>query len=250
MGSDEEEARSLSTVATHPFTRQATIGVHALGSTSSSLQSHRRSIRRRASESASTRTAAPHPSPPPARPFYNSSMVRLITQNLLSCPSRACAYPTNFPLSFRNVERLEMVDAEFNEEFMRGVLSRIEWNALRKSAAEVSFLPSSPSEWSRRGQNRQRGSPVPTAGASPPDGTGRTSFRCIVKTRRSHDCRRKRVGLERSMDAEEGDSCRNPQALAPGVDDSNRRVVCGPPADRETSVRSSATPTSRRNRPI
>ena len=66
-------------------------------------------------------------------------MVRLITQNLLSCPSRACAYPTNFPLSFRNVERLEMVDAEFNEEFMRGVLSRIEWNALRKSAAEVSL---------------------------------------------------------------------------------------------------------------
>lgn len=64
-------------------------------------------------------------------------MVRLITQNLLSCPSRACAYPTNFPLSFRNVERLEMVDAEFNEEFVRGVLSRLEWQALRKSAAEV-----------------------------------------------------------------------------------------------------------------
>ncbi|BGP56140.1 hypothetical protein JCM8202_005908 [Rhodotorula sphaerocarpa] len=64
-------------------------------------------------------------------------MVRLITQNLLSCPSRACAYPTNFPLSFRNVERLEMVDAEFNEEFVRGVLSRLEWQALRKSAAEL-----------------------------------------------------------------------------------------------------------------
>lgn len=64
-------------------------------------------------------------------------MVRLITQNLLSCPSRACAYPTNFPLSFRNVERIEMTDAEFNEEFLRGVLSRLEWAALRKSAAEV-----------------------------------------------------------------------------------------------------------------
>jgi len=31
-----------------------------------------------------------------------------------------------------------MVDAEYNEEFLRGVLSRLEWNALRKSAAEVS----------------------------------------------------------------------------------------------------------------
>jgi multifunctional methyltransferase subunit TRM112 len=64
-------------------------------------------------------------------------MVRLLTQNLLSCPSRVCAYPTNFPLSFRNVERLEVAEAEYNEEFLRGVLSRIEWDALRKSAAEV-----------------------------------------------------------------------------------------------------------------
>ncbi|GAA6052082.1 hypothetical protein JCM3770_006622 [Rhodotorula araucariae] len=64
-------------------------------------------------------------------------MVRLITQNLLSCPSRACAYPTNFPLTFRNVDKLLKVDAEFNEEFVRGVLSRIEWQALRKSAAEL-----------------------------------------------------------------------------------------------------------------
>lgn len=65
-------------------------------------------------------------------------MVRLITQNLLSCPSRACAYPTNFPLAFRNVQKLEVAEAEFSEEFLRGVLSRIEWAALRKSAAEVS----------------------------------------------------------------------------------------------------------------
>ncbi|BGP33002.1 hypothetical protein JCM10296v2_004791 [Rhodotorula toruloides] len=64
-------------------------------------------------------------------------MVRLITQNLLSCPSRACAYPINFPLSFRNVTKLEMVEADFNEEFLRGVLSRLEWQALRKSAAEL-----------------------------------------------------------------------------------------------------------------
>ncbi|GAA6005937.1 hypothetical protein JCM10207_007281 [Rhodosporidiobolus poonsookiae] len=64
-------------------------------------------------------------------------MVRLITQNLLSCPSRACSYPANFPLAFRNITRLEMAEQEFNEEFLRGVLSRIEWGALRKSAAEL-----------------------------------------------------------------------------------------------------------------
>jgi len=78
-----------------------------------------------------------HPRRRPPALLQPAKMVRLITQNLLSCPSRACAYPTNFPLTFRNVERLEMVDAEFNEEFVRGVLSRIEWQALRKSAAEV-----------------------------------------------------------------------------------------------------------------
>ena len=64
--------------------------------------------------------------------------VRLLTQNLLSCPSKACAYPANFPLSFRNVERIEMVEANFDEGFVRGVLRKLEWNALRKSAGEVS----------------------------------------------------------------------------------------------------------------
>lgn len=70
--------------------------------------------------------------------MYHTTRVRLITQNLLSCPSKVCAYPHNFPLSFRNVERLEMVEAEFNEGFVRGFLRKLEWDALRKSAGEVS----------------------------------------------------------------------------------------------------------------
>jgi hypothetical protein len=127
-------------------------------------------------------------------------MVRLITQNLLSCPSRACAYPTNFPLSFRNVERLEMVDAEFNEEFMRGVLSRIEWDALRKSAAEVSYITLFLLPRWRRDQDRQQRPPVPTTGASPPDGTGQRLVRYIAKTGRNgagtqHGCGRGRLVL-------------------------------------------------------
>ncbi|GAA6043756.1 hypothetical protein JCM8097_006655 [Rhodosporidiobolus ruineniae] len=64
-------------------------------------------------------------------------MVRLLTHNLLSCPSRACSYPSNFPLAFRNVDKLEHQEADYSEEFLRGVLSRIEWAALRKSAAEL-----------------------------------------------------------------------------------------------------------------
>ncbi|KAM0746298.1 Trm112p-domain-containing protein [Meredithblackwellia eburnea MCA 4105] len=64
-------------------------------------------------------------------------MVRLITQNLLSCPSNACAYPANFPLSFRDVSTIEVVETDFNEDFIRRHLPKLEWNALRKSAAEL-----------------------------------------------------------------------------------------------------------------
>lgn len=66
--------------------------------------------------------------------------VRLITQNLLSCPSKQCSYPANFPLRFQQVETLEQVEAEFNEGFIRGFLRKIEWDALRQSAAEVSSI--------------------------------------------------------------------------------------------------------------
>ncbi|KAI5477598.1 hypothetical protein MNV49_006085 [Pseudohyphozyma bogoriensis] len=64
-------------------------------------------------------------------------MVRLLTQNLLSCPSTHCTYPSNFPLSFQDVETIEIVEAEYKEEFLRGFLNRLEWAALRKSAAEL-----------------------------------------------------------------------------------------------------------------
>lgn len=66
-------------------------------------------------------------------------MVRLLTQNLICCPAKSCSYPANFPLSFSSVTDLQIVQAEFNEEFLRGYLNRIEWSALRKSAAEVSY---------------------------------------------------------------------------------------------------------------
>ncbi|SGY14486.1 BQ5605_C010g06198 [Microbotryum silenes-dioicae] len=64
-------------------------------------------------------------------------MVRLITHNLLSCPSKLCSYPTNFPLQFRNVSRIELIDQDFNEDFVRGFLSRLEWHALCTSAQQL-----------------------------------------------------------------------------------------------------------------
>ncbi|SCZ89173.1 BZ3501_MvSof-1269-A2-R1_Chr9g10068 [Microbotryum saponariae] len=64
-------------------------------------------------------------------------MVRLITHNLLSCPSKLCSYPTNFPLQFRNVSRIELIDQDFNEHFVRGFLSRLEWHALCTSAQQL-----------------------------------------------------------------------------------------------------------------
>ena len=67
-------------------------------------------------------------------------MVRLLTQNLIACPAKTCSFPSNFPLTFTDVEKVEIIETEFNEEFLRGYINKIEWNALRKSAAEVSCV--------------------------------------------------------------------------------------------------------------
>lgn len=88
-------------------------------------------------------------------------MVRLITHNLLACHSKACAGisfvnhsadnsdamdadsapptgpATNFPLKFRDA-KIELREAEFNEDFLKGFLPRIEWKALVDSARDVS----------------------------------------------------------------------------------------------------------------
>jgi hypothetical protein len=112
-------------------------------------------------------------------------MVRLITQNLLSCPSTLCAYPANFPLSFQDVEELEMVEAEYNPEFLRGVLSRLEWNALRNSAAEVSY-PCIPSLQCRivadRMERLKVGQPRSARTKSRPIGSSFSSRRVVKET--------------------------------------------------------------------
>lgn len=63
--------------------------------------------------------------------------MRLSTQNLLACPSNACTYPSNYPLSFRNVSQVSVVESEPNEAFLRNFVAKIDYAALRESAKEV-----------------------------------------------------------------------------------------------------------------
>ncbi len=64
--------------------------------------------------------------------------MRLLTHNLLACNARTCVTTSNnFPLAFKGVQ-LELIEAEFNEDFLRGFLPKIEWRALVETAKEVS----------------------------------------------------------------------------------------------------------------
>ena len=63
------------------------------------------------------------------------SMVRLITHNLLACHAKGCT-TNNFPLKFSNV-KLALREADFNPDFLRGFLPRIEWDALVQASREV-----------------------------------------------------------------------------------------------------------------
>jgi multifunctional methyltransferase subunit TRM112 len=63
------------------------------------------------------------------------TMVRLITHNLLACHAKGCN-ANNFPLRFQNVQ-LEIREAEFNPDFLRAFLPKLEWQALVNTAREV-----------------------------------------------------------------------------------------------------------------
>ncbi|KAH8105361.1 trm112 [Cristinia sonorae] len=69
-------------------------------------------------------------------------MVRLITHNLLACHAKGCT-TNNFPLQFKDVS-IELREAEFNPEFLKGFMPRIEWKALVDAARQLgdTTLPS------------------------------------------------------------------------------------------------------------
>ena len=68
-------------------------------------------------------------------PLPATAMVRLITHNLLACHVKGCT-TNNFPLKLTDI-KLALREAEFNPDFLRGFLPRIEWDALIQASREV-----------------------------------------------------------------------------------------------------------------
>ena len=63
------------------------------------------------------------------------AMVRLITHNLLACHVKGCT-TNNFPLQFRDVQ-IELREAEFNPDFLKGFMPKLEWKALVDASRQV-----------------------------------------------------------------------------------------------------------------
>jgi len=72
-------------------------------------------------------------------------MVRLITHNLLACHAKGCT-SNNFPLQLKDAQ-IALREADFNPDFIRGFMPKIEWNALVDAARQV---PRSSSQVDRR----------------------------------------------------------------------------------------------------
>lgn len=63
-------------------------------------------------------------------------MVRLITHNLLACHAKGCTV-NNFPLLLQDVQ-IELHEQEFNSDFIKNILPRLEWRALVDAATLAS----------------------------------------------------------------------------------------------------------------
>jgi len=67
--------------------------------------------------------------------------MKVITVNFITCAVKSCkTSPSSFPLHFRDAE-LEQQELNFQPEFIRNVLPRIDWDGLRITASEVSRFP-------------------------------------------------------------------------------------------------------------
>lgn len=63
--------------------------------------------------------------------------MKVITANFVSCAVKECkTSAASFPLHFNDAE-LELSEVDFQPEFIRNVLPRIDWEALRTTANEV-----------------------------------------------------------------------------------------------------------------
>ncbi|KAI9729608.1 MAG: hypothetical protein M1834_006804 [Cirrosporium novae-zelandiae] len=74
--------------------------------------------------------------------------MKVLTVNFLTCAIKACKpSPQAYPLHFQDAE-LEQTELEFSPDFIRNVLPRVDWDALRVTANELGFttLPSTKPE--------------------------------------------------------------------------------------------------------
>lgn len=80
-------------------------------------------------------------SPPavPSQPAGEDNM-KVITANFVTCAVKDCkTSPASYPLHFHDAE-LELQELDFQPEFIRNVIPRIDWEGLRATANEVSRL--------------------------------------------------------------------------------------------------------------
>ena len=64
--------------------------------------------------------------------------MRLFTHNFLQCHVKGCNSSSSYPLKLADVE-LEEKDAEFNIEFIRGFMTKIDWKALHRTVQELNL---------------------------------------------------------------------------------------------------------------
>jgi multifunctional methyltransferase subunit TRM112 len=63
--------------------------------------------------------------------------MKLLTTNFLTCAVKACKSSSlSFPLHYRDAT-LERTDIDFNPLFMRNILPRVDWEALKTTANEL-----------------------------------------------------------------------------------------------------------------
>ncbi|KAG0178840.1 hypothetical protein DFQ28_004005 [Apophysomyces sp. BC1034] len=67
--------------------------------------------------------------------------MRLITHNMLQCHVKNCD-SNNFPLRFEDAQ-VELIEADYNPDFLVNMLPKIEWEALTSTAVQlgISTLP-------------------------------------------------------------------------------------------------------------
>ncbi len=66
--------------------------------------------------------------------------MKLLTLNFLTCARKTCkSSPASFPLHPKDAE-LEQVETEMNPLFLRNILPRLEWEAMKTITTEVHHL--------------------------------------------------------------------------------------------------------------